>query len=95
MHLLLYLIGLSDWASADEAAGADVSRNPTQRFSALKHEEVEDHRSLSCAEYDACLDLVLERGWPGWTCSRCELFPKQRKARVIEITHEHSLRPLA
>ncbi len=69
--------------------------NPTALRFQLKHEDVEKHRSLSCLEYDGCLDTVLRRAWNSWTCKRCGLFPFGRALRAAEVRHEAALRVLA
>ena len=69
--------------------------NPTKLRSLVKHEEVEQHRSLSCGEYDVCLDTVLRHAWRSWTCGRCQLFRLTREWHTAEIAHEAALRPLA
>lgn len=69
--------------------------NPTALRSLLKHEDVDRHRSLSCAEYDGCLDKVLRRSWNSWTCEHCRLFPFTKQWHAAEVMHEAGLRPLA
>lgn len=69
--------------------------NPTALRHQLKHEDVEKHRSLSCLEYDGCLDTVLRRSWNSWTCKRCGLFPLTRALHAAQVCHEAALRPLA
>lgn len=69
--------------------------NPTALRSLVKPEEVERHRSLSCASYDGCLDAVLRNAWRSWTCGRCRLFVHGRSCRAAEIAHEAALRPFA
>jgi hypothetical protein len=64
-----------------------MTTNPTKLRSALKHEDVEKHRSLSCTEYDGCLDVVLRRSWSGWSCARCQLFPFSRERQAAEVRH--------
>lgn len=69
--------------------------HPTALRSLIKDEEVARHRSLSCGEYDGCLDTVLRRAWKSWTCEQCKLFRLTRDWRAAEIAHEAALRPLA
>jgi ribosomal protein L37AE/L43A len=69
--------------------------NPTALRSLVKQEDVEKHRSLSCANYDCCLDSVLRHAWRSWSCERCELFRLTAVWRTAEIAHEAALRPLA
>ena len=67
--------------TSDPAAVSDLTNsalsgkapNPTA-LRALTPEDVDLHRSISCAEYDNCLDKVLRHGWSSWTCAHCELF---------------------
>lgn len=68
--------------------------NPTALRALVKEEEVERHRSLSCGEYDDCLDTVLRRAWRSWTCERCQLF-RLKDWRAAEIAHLAGLRPEA
>ncbi len=70
-----------------------MAPNPTALRSLVKHEDVEKHRSLSCAEYDECLDTVLSHAWRSWSCERCTLFLFTRHWRAAEIAHEAGLRP--
>ncbi len=69
--------------------------NPTRLVSLVEHEEVEKHRSLSCAEYDVCLDVASRRSWRSWSCRRCKLFRHTRRMRIAEVAHLAGLRPLA
>ncbi len=69
--------------------------NPTALRSLVKPEEVEKHRSLSCARYDCCLDTVLRHAWRSWSCGRCEAFRLTADWHTAEIAHEAALRPLA
>lgn len=68
---------------------------PTALRSLVRHEEVERHRSLSCARYDGCLEAVLRQAWRSWSCVRCPLFALDRDWRSAEIAHEAGLRPEA
>lgn len=61
-----------------------MTTNPTALRSVLKPEDVDKHRSLSCIEYDGCLDAVLRRSWNSWTCARCQLFSLARACRAAE-----------
>jgi len=54
---------------------APTARGPARRGSALCPEEVPRYRSLSCPEYDGCLDAAYRHGWRSWTCEACQLFP--------------------
>jgi hypothetical protein len=72
-----------------------MAPNPTPLRALVKHEDVEKHRSLSCVEYDGCLDTVLRRAWRSWTCGRCVLFGLTRACRAAEVAHEAALRPNA
>ncbi len=69
--------------------------NPTALRSLVKHEDVDRQRSVSCAEYDGCLDTVLRRAWRSWTCERCALFSLTRDWARAEVAHEAALRPFA
>ncbi len=72
-----------------------MSPNPTALRSLVKHEDVDNHRSLSCGEYDDCLDAALSHSWRSWSCGRCKLFLAARELRAAETAHEAALRPLA
>jgi ribosomal protein L37AE/L43A len=70
-----------------------MTTNPTALRASLKHEDVEKHRSLLCAEYDECLDTALRRSWNGWTCARCKHFSlaaarraEARAAAAVELS---------
>jgi hypothetical protein len=65
---------------------------PARLPSAIKHEEVASHRSLSCKDYDACLGEVLLLAWPSWTCRRCSRFALRGQMRAFEIAHEGARR---
>lgn len=69
--------------------------NPTALRSLIKAEDVEKHRSLSCAQYDGCLDTVLRHSWRSWTCGRCRLFRFTADWHMAEVAHEAALRPSA
>lgn len=45
---------------------------PTPCSRALGHHEIDAHRSIWCADYDACLEHAAERLWAAWSCSRCD-----------------------
>lgn len=34
---------------------------------------VEEHRNLSCYQYDNCLDEAVRRGWQSFSCTKCPL----------------------
>ncbi len=72
-----------------------MNPNPTALSTLVKPEDVERHRSLSCAEYDGCLDAASRRPWRSWTCGRCKLFALARAMRDAETTRVAALRPLA
>lgn len=42
---------------------------------ALGFEEVSEHRHLGCGLYTLCLQVVVRRQWPGFTCQPCSLWP--------------------
>ncbi len=72
-----------------------MTPNPTALSSLVKPEDVERHRSLSCAAYDGCLDAASRLPWRSWTCGRCKLFALSRRMHDLETAHIASLRPLA
>ncbi|MFP2907361.1 hypothetical protein ACLESD_20405 [Pyxidicoccus sp. 3LFB2] len=56
---------------------------PSPLPTALRDEEaVDTQRNLFCPNYDACLHLVVKRGWEGWSCRNCDL----RQFRVGQPT---------
>jgi len=69
--------------------------NPTALRHLVKQEEVDDHRCVSCAEYDECLDAALRHTWKSWSCGRCGLFLRARELRAAELAQEWTLRPSA
>jgi hypothetical protein len=72
-----------------------MTPNPTALRRLMKQEEVDDHRCVSCAEYDDCLDAALRQCWKSWSCSQCSLFLRAREMRAAESALEWTLRPLA
>jgi hypothetical protein len=72
--------------------GAAMDPNPTALRSVVKHEDVEKHRSLSCLEYDACLDAASRRSWRSWSCGSCQMFRFAREARTAECLHHAAAR---
>jgi len=72
-----------------------MSPNPTALRHLIPHEDVDDHRSVSCVEYDLCLDSALRHRWKSWSCGRCALFAIAREMREAEIAAECALRPFA
>lgn len=42
---------------------------------ALSFEEVGEHRHLGCGLYTLCLQVVVRRQWPSFTCQPCSLWP--------------------
>ncbi|QSQ10877.1 MULTISPECIES: hypothetical protein [Myxococcus] len=47
---------------------------PSPLPTALRDEEaVQAQRNLYCPNYDACLHMVVKRGWEGWSCRNCDL----------------------
>ncbi len=51
-----------------------MSPNPTALRHLVKQEEVDDHRCVTCAEYDGCLDAALRQRWRSWSCGQCGIF---------------------
>jgi len=69
--------------------------NPTALRHLVKQEEVDDHRCVSCAEYDECLDAALRHTWKSWSCGHCSLFLRAREMRAAEIAQEWTVRSSA
>lgn len=54
---------------------------PTALPKALSFEEVADHRNVSCGRYAMCLEVVVNRRWPSFSCQYCSLwFPACKRA---------------
>lgn len=41
----------------------------------LDVDQVPQHRHLGCGLYTICLDVVVRRKWPSFTCQACSLWP--------------------
>lgn len=41
----------------------------------LSFEQVAQHRHVECSLYGVCLQLVVARRWPSFTCRPCSLWP--------------------
>ena len=41
---------------------------------ALSFEDVAEHRNLACGLYGLCLQVVVRRSWPSFTCQPCSLW---------------------
>ncbi len=81
----LDLLALLDLTGRERSGGS--TRGPVVLASPIKHDDVEHHRNLSCAEYDLCLEVALRRGWPSWSCRRYPLFLRGgRRTRRRSIT---------
>jgi predicted RNA-binding Zn-ribbon protein involved in translation (DUF1610 family) len=72
-----------------------MSPNPTAQRHLVKQEEVDDHRCVTCGEYDVCLDAALRQSWRSWSCGQCGFFARARALRAIESALEWTLRPSA
>lgn len=90
IDLLMLLTLVSDQPSA-----ASSLRGPARRGLALCPEEVPRYRSLSCPEYDHCLDAASRKGWMSWTCEDCRLFPLAAVFRSFEVASTCAERPQA
>lgn len=73
------LVALLSLHADREARGQP--RLPVRRATPVAHEDVASHRNVGCSAYDACLDEVLARGWPNWSCECCTLFRSRSAAR--------------
>ena len=40
----------------------------------LSFEEVAEHRNLVCGLYGLCLQVVVRRAWPSFSCQPCSLW---------------------
>jgi hypothetical protein len=43
----------------------------------LTFEEVAEHRNVACGVYGICLEVVVRRGWPSFTCRPCSLWRRR------------------
>jgi len=48
----------------------------------LGFDEVKEHRNLACGLYPVCLQVVVRRQWPGFSCQPCSLWPGGQPARM-------------
>jgi hypothetical protein len=65
-----------------------LTRAPAKLASLVKLDDVANHRSLSCASYDACLSEALRHDWPSWTCRTCSQFALRDHLRSLAVAHE-------
>jgi hypothetical protein len=72
-----------------------MSPNPTALRSLVNDEDVDEHRSVCCAEYDQCLDAALRNSWRSWSCARCKLFRITRQRAPPSGAQTAVVRPLA
>lgn len=72
-----------------------MSPNPTALRHLVKQDEVDDHRCVTCTEYDECLDAALRLSWRSWSCGQCGLFIQARALRAIESALEWTVQPVA
>ncbi len=75
--------------------GAAAEPRPTPLSHLVKEDEVEQHRCLSCTEYDQCLEVVLVKRWRSWSCASCGLFLLARAFDALQTDHEAAARPFA
>jgi len=47
----------------------------------LDFEEVVEHRNLACGRYTMCLEVVVRRKWPGFTCRLCSLWQRRHPCK--------------
>jgi len=40
----------------------------------LSFDQVREHRNVSCGLYGVCLEVVVRRRWPSFTCQPCSLW---------------------
>lgn len=86
---LLALLALVPTSRSHRYAG------PSPLGALLNADEVPRRRSLSCPEYDRCLDAAFRRGWRSWSCQGCALQPLGATFRALETMRAGALRPLA
>ncbi len=68
-----------------------MSPNPTALRHLVKQEEVDEHRCVSCSEYDDCLDAALRHSWRSWSCGKCGLFHRARALHAAQAALEWTL----
>jgi hypothetical protein len=44
--------------------------------------ERQGERNVFCPFYSQCLDIVIEKGWNGWSCSECEHSSRVEKPEI-------------
>lgn len=67
---------------------------PAYMGRALNFEEVREHRNICCGLYGICLEVVVRRKWPSFSCQPCSLWAdpsaaqqnSQGPARVLPIS---------
>lgn len=47
---------------------------PAWLESPLAFDEVAQHRNMACGLYGICLEVVVRRKWPSFTCRPCSLY---------------------
>ncbi len=72
-----------------------MSPNPTALRQLVKEEEVDEHRCVTCAEYDDCLDAALRKSWRSWSCGQCGLFRRARELHDLASAAEWTVRSVA
>ena len=53
-----------------------IKNNPTE-WRQLLVEEVDMYRFIDCKNYNNCLDLAIEKEWPGFNCLGCSQFESE------------------
>ncbi|RJX30112.1 MAG: hypothetical protein C4525_13055 [Desulfarculus sp.] len=43
----------------------------------LSFDQVAEHRHVECGLYGICLEVVVRRHWPSFTCQPCSLWPRR------------------
>ena len=43
----------------------------------LAFDEVAEHRNMACGLYGICLEVVVRRKWPSFTCRPCSLYQRR------------------
>ncbi len=93
MSKTLDLLGLLKVAGGEGQSGAVAGPNPTELASPIADGDVGEQRGLFCAEYDACLDIAVRRGWPSWACIWCPLAALAKVLQAKWVDREAALRP--
>lgn len=61
----------------------------------LTFEQVPEHRNVDCGLYGVCLEVVVRRRWPSFTCRPCSLWHRQPRPQYGGSPAQVLVMPLA